>query len=196
MHWHSGVVSRWLFALGVAAMLLSTGAALDAQSPPTLKLDLGMGFGRTWGTEARDVPAAFAFGAVAAIPLRRRANSGLVAGVGVNAHWPLDFGTSCIIQIGSTSCLPAYPKFTVVSALIGREFGSRNHTGATRVLIGPAVVRSDEQRTLFGVQGRADVSVLQMRHVGVTLWTQGATMSPFRDASYVTLSTGLGVRLQ
>lgn len=164
--------------------------------PPPLTLDVGMGFGRTWGSETRDVPAAFAFGALVATPLRVRTNSRLLAGVGLNAHWPLDFGTSCIVQVGTTSCLPAYPKFTLISALLGREFGSGWHAGGTRVLIGPAVVRTDERRTLFGVQGRADMSVLQMRHAGLTLWTQGASVSPFGNARYVTLSMGLGVRLQ
>ena len=179
----------------IVAALFSV--SLPAQSaPPRVKLDLDVGLGGTRSSDARDVPSAVGLGAVLATKLRADTNSRLVGGLEVHAHVPLDYGTSCILQPDTNGCVPVYPQFISFAALVGWETGSRRKAGGARFLFGPAVVRTDENSTLPGLQARIDVSALQGQHAGVRLWFRGAAASPFRDERFLMLMVGVGLRFQ
>ena len=196
------VFTLFAFALFALALLASPMAAQEGSFH--LKVDFSGGFGRTFGGGARDVPAAIAFGAVVAAPLRERANGALVVGLSAHFHWPMDNGTSCIIRPGASECMPSYPKFNSVAALVGWEPAHGGEDARTRVLVGPALFRTDlkrafradEKQTLLGLQGRIDFIAMPTKHAGLLLWAQGAAASPLRNERYFMLTGGLGVRLQ
>jgi hypothetical protein len=183
-----------LGALGVLALVATP---MRAQPPSTsLKLDLEVGVGRTTGGGSRVVPGAFAFGSLVAASWRAQENGGPVVAVGWHAQWPFDYGTDCLVTVSAPQCTPTYPRFTTYAALVGWEVGRRRAAGSARALIGPAVMRTNESRTLHGVQGRLDVTKLVGRHAGLNLWTQGAVAAPFRHDRFLLVSGGAGVRLQ
>ena len=185
---------RMVGALCVAVLV---SASLSAQSaPPRVKLDLDVGMGGTRGGGARDVPVAAGFGAVLATSLRGDTNRPLVGALELHTQLPMNYGTSCIVQLDSNACVPAYPQFKSFGALVGWETGPRRKAGGARFLFGPAVVRTDEKSTLPGLQARIDVSALQGQHAGVRLWTRGATASPFSNDRFLMLMFGVGLRFQ
>lgn len=191
-------ISRATIASGLvaAALLLASLPLLGQDAPRRLKVDLAVGFGHiSGGGSPRDIPQTFDFGAVAATPLRVRTDSRLVAAASVYAHWPMDYGTSCIVRPPDTRCLPAYPKFTAYSLLAGREVGPRRRAGETRFLIGPTLMRTDEKSTVVGVQGRVDLTALQIKRLGLRVWTQGAVAPLPSSRSFVLLSGGVAIQL-
>jgi hypothetical protein len=186
-----------LVALLFSIAVMAAPHALRAQdAPPVLKWDFDVGFGRTSGGGVRDVPMAFAFGALIATPVRARSQGDVIIALGLRSHWPMDYGTSCRVILGTPGCIPAYPKFRVYSALVGQEFGNRRGVGGTRLLVGPAVFRTDEKEVLAGLQARADVSIVQVSRAGLTFWTQLSSASPFQSDRFVLWTFGIGARLR
>lgn len=182
-----------LFAVSVC-----TGVPAAAQGAPfVLKLDVNAGFGRTFGGGNRDVPAAVAFGAVLATPLRVQTHGVLVGGVALNYHWPLDNSTECTVLVSNPQqgCIPHYPKFTSVAALVGWEFMRHPKMSGARFLVGPATFRA-EKKTTLGMQGRLDFTVMPTAHAGLVFWGQGAMTSPFQQNQFSMVTAGLGVRIQ
>ena len=189
---------RHMLSAGVLAFALtSTSFRLGAQDAlRSLRINVDVGLGSTsGGGSPRDIPATFDFGVMVATPLHLKLSQRLVAAVGVHAHWPLDYGTSCIIRPPDTRCTPAYPKFKSFALQVGREIGPRSSAGETRVLVGPTVLQTDEKSTLVGIQGRVDVTALQIKRIGIRLWTQGAAAPLRRRGNYVLLSGGLSLRI-
>jgi len=184
-------------------------SGLAAEVPFRLKVDLSVGLGQTLGGGTRDVPAAIAFGAVAfgavaAAPLHEQANGAFVVGLAAHAHWPLNFGTNCIIRAEASECIRPYPRFDSAAVLVGWETAHTGKDGGARVLVGPAVFltnlkrvfRADESQTLLGLQGRIDFTTMPTKHVGLLVCSQGATASPLRTDRYFLLTGGLGFRIQ
>jgi hypothetical protein len=194
-----------LLQLLVIASVLAAAPVGAQDQPGRIAIDLSAGFGRTFGRGPRDVPEAFALGAVIAGPAQRRSTGAIMLGVSAQAHWPLDFGTSCIVLPPSSACIPTYPQFSSVAALAGWKTGRLDRGRDLRVLLGPAVFRATargrvfrpgEVQTLLGFHGRIDVTAISTRHVGLVFFAQGATTSPLRADRYVMLMGGAGIRLR
>ena len=182
----------------VAAMALTLAATpVSAQElPRRLKVDLAAGFGRvSGGGIRRQIPQTFNFGITAATPLRRQSGSRFVGGAGLHVHWPMDFGTDCNLIEGSRGCLPIFPKFTSISLLGGLELGPRRGPYATRILVGPAYVRSDEKSQSLGIQGQLDMTAAQLKRIGVRFWTQGTIAPLGGSGQFVLVSGGLALQL-
>lgn len=194
-------------ALGVCATLAMSVPLMAQQASPVVKIDVYVGIGGSYGGRtAHDVSESFAGGALVTTPMRRATDSRRVVGFGVYAHAPLDFGTSCLVIIGTSGCIPRYPSFTVGTAFFGWDTGRGRKASGFRALVGPSLVRADSvnslsrvkkpMNTVFGLQGRLDASVQPVRHLGLGLWVQGTTASPFSGGRYRMIAGGVSVRVQ
>lgn len=190
LRFHSTTVASALLLAIIALPLRAQ------EAPARLKVDVAVGFGRVFGGGSpRDIPATFDFGAVVATPIRPHTAARLVAAASVYAHWPMNFGTSCIIQPPDTRCLPAYPNFTAYALLVGREAGPRRGAGEMRFLLGPTVMHTDEGSTIAGVQGRVDLTALQIKRLGFRIWTQGSVAPLPSSRSFVLVAGGVAIQL-
>lgn len=164
------------------------------QAPARIRVDIDVGLGGTSGGGGlRAVPMHFEFGAVAATPLRPLSRGGVVGALGVHAVVPADYGTECLIAPPSSQCAPAYPEFVTLEALAGWESTTRRSVGRTRVLAGPTMFRSNEKSTTLGALGRIDLTVLQVRRVGVAVWMHGALTSITRRDRFRVLAGGISL---
>ena len=185
--------------IGVCVTLAMSMPLMAQQTAPLIKVDAYVGIGGSYGgSMAYDIPNSFVLGALATTPLRRATRSRRVVGLGVYYHTPYSNGTSCIVPIGGSGCIPGYPSFTAATAFFGWDTGRGRKANGFRSLIGPSLVRVDRTNvhTVFGLQGRLDASVQPVRHLGIGLWVQGTTASPFSSGRFRMISGGVSVRAQ
>jgi hypothetical protein len=167
------------------------------QTTPAVKVDIYTGIGGSYGGRTpHDVSASVAIGALATMRVRRDTRGAPVLGLGAYFHVPLDYGTSCLVIIGTPGCIPNYPEFAVATAFVGWDTGRGSEASGFRALVGPSLVRANNKNTVFGLQGRLDASVQPVRHLGLGLWAQATTASPFSSGRYRMVSGGVSLRIQ
>ena len=185
------VCCRIVFVVAVAA---SVAPPLAAQSRDRLSLDVTLGpstgsGGRRYYYDSADM------GAEITLALRPHPESlsGWIAAVAVGRHTPVEFGDPCALDPGGGSgCAPAFPSFSHLGLLGGREW-RRSH-GAVRALVGPAFYCGGGASGLGG-QLHVDAAA-GFRHLQFVAAARGTWVDRFTGETLRAHSLEFGLRMQ
>jgi hypothetical protein len=131
-------MKMWIL-IALSSALCGTGVPLLAQTTPNrLSVDLNAGLGYGWsGTEQTD-RTGFATGIRAAWRITAAAHASPIVGIDASWQWQPGGDAVCLIGRGG-SCIPSYPTFKALSALVGVEWPT-GQSGAVRVVAGSSAV--------------------------------------------------------
>lgn len=180
---------RSLFGLALLATFrVATGAA-QGLSPTSLDVTAGAGAGSRPGPYdsglgwSADALLGFRPGA------RARAGGGFILGISASGQG-FNGGISCDAVPGQP-CDPGFPAFRLVSTLAGWETG----TGGVRLLLGPALARSQGEFA-GAAHARLDLAPPISRHLSLLASGRVTYIPRHRGESFSLGFVGLGVRLQ
>lgn len=178
-----------LFAAAFAHLLAP---AASAQERALLSgVDFTFGVGRGLGgprANERNLPS---FGITAAVPVLKRDRGMIVAALhgSRNGWWE---GYGCTLLTPPDRCY-GYPNDESLS-LLGGWGTHRGGGNVLRVMLGPAVARTSEDRRGAAMVARFDMSAIFTSRTSILLWTQYNTI-PSRNGAFLSvLSAGIGIR--
>ncbi len=184
------LVRRLLIVSAIALTLTGTSAA-EAQDrwPVFFEATVGRGTGQTDG-EYRDNTAGITADVLVGFRIRPAAGAGLIAGgsVGMQGSGPV---TDICLPARRGGCVPDFPDFLTVAALIGWESSAN---AAVRVSGGPTYVRGDV--ATVGLQGRVDLAVSLVRRISLAVSGRGTLVPDYRGDAFQLASVGIGLRLR
>jgi hypothetical protein len=144
--------------------------------------------------------------ATVASGVRRVGGGGLVVAMAAAFQTAPPHGDDCVIDAQTPNrCLPDYPTFVSLGALVGWEQVGVAGTPrwiSTRVLAGPAYYRvnlhelPERTRGAFGVQARLDLSMPAGAHLAFVTSLRGALLPDVGNDAFITRTIGLGLRVQ
>ncbi len=156
-------------------------------------LDLGVGI--VSGT--RSAPSKASTGPIASALFAWRVDSlgggALLTAVMASMQASVGGGDVCVII--PTGCAENFPNLRVFALLGGWGVQSRRGGAAMRAMLGPALVRA-EQESALGLQSRVDLSSAALGRVSLVGWLQLLLMPELLDQRARTQAFGIGVRVQ
>jgi len=183
---------RWIVFATVLAVTLAS--PLSAQSHDSLSLDATFGPSTGYGGRrhyyASDDIAGEITLAVRPHPDR---SSAWIAGVSVGRRSPVEFGDRCRIEIGGPpGCAPAFPTFSHLGFLGGREW--RASHAELRTFVGPAFYWGGGASGLGG-QLHVDAAA-GFRHLAFVVATRGSWLTRVDGETLRFRSIEVGLRVQ
>ena len=181
-----------LLVLIVTICSLAAAPRASAQERALLSgIDFTFGVGRGLGgprANQRNLPS---FGVTGAVPVLERKTGMLVAGVHLsrNGWWE---GYGCTLLTPPENCY-GYPNDESLSLLGG--WGVHRRRGEVlRVMLGPSLARTSEDKRGAGVVARFDMATMLTSRTSIMLFTQYNTI-PSRNGAFLSvISAGIGVR--
>lgn len=165
-------------------------SAASGQAPSTLSLDLnvGRGIGRTGGIY-NDNSSGITADVMASLRMRTYSAGSLLAGLGGGIQGA---GTSTLecIPHPEGGCVPGFPEFAILAAMIGWE----NPSGVVRAFAGPAIAHADATTAAFVVRG--DVALPLVSRVWLTAGVRGAYVPDYEGDAFRLVGIGFGVRIR
>ncbi|MHB1225644.1 MAG: hypothetical protein ACYC2G_16575 [Gemmatimonadaceae bacterium] len=182
----------------VSSILLAPSAA-GAQSAdgtprrPSVSLDATVGGSNGHsGGEYRNDGRGMSADVLLAVGFGGAAGGRILAGLNGNVH---ETGTTSLIcqPPQARDCVPAFPEFQLVGAVVGWESGNSRFRAAA----GPASARASGEWSEWRLawQGRLDGAVPLARHVAAVTSVRGALVPAYRGDSVRLLALGLGLRI-
>lgn len=182
--------------VSLAAAMLTCATAAPASAQATqwpLGVQLGVGGGYGWGGGERENRSTLVADAAVSWRARPGARAGVVIAAGAAVQGNL--GSDLVCRPGRASpCVPDYPSFHVLGALVGWEAG-RGRGASVRALGGPAYFSADHAGAL-GIAGRVEVATPAVFHVSAVGAAHGAILPRFRRQGYYLGALTIGVRLE
>ncbi len=178
---------------GSMAAALALALPLNAAAQQTRAVSFDANFGvetvRTSG-EYRAPHRGSAVDALLAIRLQGAGHGALLAGLSAGTPWGWTSTSICILA-SNGGCIPTFPQFLKVGALVGWE-----NPGATlRAMGGPAYVVA-EGRQAFGLQGRVDGAAPISRHLALVGSVRGTVVPNYRGDAFEVYALGVGIRIR
>jgi hypothetical protein len=177
----------------VAALLVAlTATTVSGQAlwPLSVEASLGLGVGRT-PAEYRDNNFGVSADAMVALRVRRLAAGAAVVatGFGVQSGGPV--ADICILN-GDGGCVPAWPRFDILSVLGGWETSG----GRVRAMAGPAAVRIDFDAVQLALLARTDAAIPLFARVALMGSVRVVFIDSYNGASFQLFSLGAGFRMR
>jgi hypothetical protein len=125
-----------------------------------------------------------------AMRLRAAGRGALLAGLSAGAPWAWSSTTVCL-PASNGGCIPTFPQFLKVGALVGWE----NPSTTLRAMGGPAYVRADGKQA-FSLQGRVDGAAPISRHLALVASVRGTVVPNYRGDAFGVYALGVGIRMR
>ena len=156
--------------------------------PVSIEATVGLGVGDTNG-DYRDNGTGVTADVSVAWRVRPSNKGGFVGGLNWAGQGTGPTSDICILRTDGT-CVPRFPDFFIIGALLGWENGREN----VRFLAGPA--RVDAGSSILGWQARLDASVPLAWHVSVLGSARGILLPDYRGDQFRLGALGIGLRLR
>lgn len=177
----------------LAAAVLALALPLDAPAQQTRAASFDANFGVETvlaSGEYRAPHRGSAVDGLLAMRLQGAGRGALLAGLSAGTPWAWT-STSICLPASTGGCIPTFPQFLKVGALLGWE-----NAGATlRAMSGPAYVRADGNQA-FGLQGRVDGAAPISRHLALVASVRGTMIPNYRGDTFGVYALGVGIRLR
>lgn len=185
-------MTRFLVVALTVAMTPLAASEVRAQSLSPVSLEATLGMGKGWtGGEYLGNRSGVAADVLLGVRLRHLGGGALVAGLGASAQGAGASESACRPAAGG-GCVPSFPDFLTVAPLAGWE----SVGGVFRVLLGPAFVQASGEGGALGVQGRLDLAVPIIRHLGAVASIRPTLIPDYRGDAIGLLAFGLGLRIR
>jgi hypothetical protein len=173
----------------VCALTLPLSAA--AQQTRALSFDVNVGFESVHTSgEYRDPQQGSAVDAMVALRLGASGHGAIIAGISAGTTWGWSSPSICL-PASTNGCIPTFPQFVKVGALVGWE----NASTTLRALGGPVYVSADGTAT-FGFQARLDSAAPIAQHLALVASVRATVVPNYRGDAFQVYSLGMGVRLR
>ena len=184
----SGRLACWL----VTSLLAMPLDRADAQQrrPVSLDVTLGINNSATDGQVKDRTTAGVAADLTLAIRVDR-SRHGLVAGVSAGVYGPVAFNDMCV-PAPDGGCLPNYPAFALLAALVGWE----SSRGVVRGMAGLGYADGEKSHSALGLQSRLDVALPVFRHLALIGSLRATVIPNYLGATYGIGAIGLGLRFR
>jgi len=169
--------------------------AQTAANHLSVDLDAGMGGGLSGGDEIGR--GGFATGIVAAWRTATHARASGIVGFDAFSQWQPGGDAICVTGRNG-SCMPHYPDFNAVSAVVGGEWAI-GRRGAARLLCGPgdfAGTKQGRRAHAFGVLSRLDVSISLIPHTAFAVGFRYGAVPNFHSQFFAPSAINFGLRLE
>ncbi len=185
------MISPALVGTMAVTCILALPRGAGAQHTRALSLDVNVGLEsvRTSG-EYRNPQQGSAVDALLALRLGTARRGAIITGVGAGTPWAWS-STDICLPASTGGCIPTYPQFLRLGALVGWE----NQSTTFRAMGGPAHVTADGKAT-FGFQARLDGAVPIAQRFALAASVRGTMVPNYRGDAFQVYSFGVGIRLR